>query len=857
MYISVQKWGNSVLHRYIDEHGRDCKEDVKDFRPTLYIEAPNGEFTSMLDENIRLGAVELDDFNAAKDFIDENQERGFTVYGQNQWAHNAISSLYANQVLHPQFEKTRVSMFDLEVESDDGFPSPIMAAKKILSISHYDSLDDKLYLFSLAPWSAKESFINEIYPDLMSKIIFRHCRDEKELLRQYLSFWTTNYPMVVSGWNSGGFDIPYLYNRIVFVLGEAHAKTLSPFRAVTKREYKDSYGNAAVTVNLYGIAQLDLQDLYKKFEVKPRENYRLATIATVELGTTKIDYTDEETIQNMYDVNPQKFNDYNILDSWLVWLINAKRQMIQTAMFIAYTAKVNLEDVYSPVKVWDAYICNKLLDSGRAAPLSTHSLKQPYIGAYVKQVIPGMYRWIVSFDVASMHPTIIRQWNMCASTVTNNPICEHRDYSNDLVQQTSAANTLVEACPEGFSVAANGVLFSHSKSSTIPGLVAELFNERKTTKSKALSLLKDAEKHSGSEAAALKKEASSYKTKEGAIKVLLNSLYGAMANEWFRFFDIRMAEGVTLTSQVVIQFIERRVNEFLNRVLSHLPPKDRCLAIDTDSVYFELGDLVDMSFRNKSGATTTEITDFLDKVSERITESAIIPAIEELAKYMRCRETLISMKREAISDKGFWTAKKKYALNVIDNEGVRYAEPEQKAVGLQLVQTSTPKFCRDALAEAVKIILTGDINDKERLVPLIKRIRDEYETLNVYDIACPRGVSELDKWKGLDGLPGKGAQPPIRGVLYYNHWLTKMGLDNKYQIIKPGSKIRYLHLNMPNPLKADTIAFFTRLPTEFNIEPFIDRQHMYDFSFLTPLKGITDAVGLLTEPDRSLEDFFG
>lgn len=856
MYISVQKWGTAVLHRYIDEHGRDCKETIENFRPKLYIEAENGTFTSMINEGIRLGEVELDDFNAAKDFIDENEERGFTVYGQGNWAHNAIGALYHGQHLHPQFDKTRVVVFDLEVKSDDGFPSPIMAAQPIISVSHYDSLDDILTLYSMAPWDEASSFIREVYPELMPKIRFRQFTTEKSLLRAYLDLWTKNYPMVVSGWHSNGFDCPYLFNRIAIVLGDQAAKSLSPFRAVTKKEHKDNFGNAAVSVNIYGMSQLDLQELYKKFEVRPRENHRLATIAALELGTSKIDYTEEETIQNMFDTAPQKFNDYNILDTWLVWLINVKRQMIQTAMFIAYESKVNMEDVYSPVKVWDAHICNKLLEKNKAAPLPSRSIKTPYVGAYVKTVIPGMYKWVVSFDVASMHPTIIRQWNMCASTVMDNPNSPHQDYSSHLVKLDELANLLVGECPEGYSVAANGVLFSHSASSTIPGLVGELFNERKITKAKAISLLKQAELDEIN-SKELKKQSSSYKTKEGAIKVLLNSLYGAMANEWFRFFDIRMAEGITLTSQVVIQFIERRVNEFLNKTLRNYPPKDRCVGIDTDSCYFELDDLVTEMFKNKPNATVNEITDFLDRASEHVTKAAIEPAIEELAKYMKCRETLITMKREAICDRAFWVAKKKYALNVIDNEGVRYAHPEQKAVGLQLVQTSTPKFCRDALGEAVKIILTGDVNDKERLLPLIERVKKDYETLGVYEIACPRGVSEIDKWKGLDGLPGKGSTPPIRGVIIYNHFLMKMGLDSKYQIIKPGSKIRYLHLTQPNPLKSDAIAFFTRLPTEFGIEPYINRSHMYETSFLTPLRGITSVVGLFLEPDRSLEEFFG
>lgn len=854
MYISVDKWGNSVLHRWINEHGREVRDTIRVFRPDLFVPAEHGEFSDMNDDSIRLAKVECGDFAEAKEYIDACARRGIQVYGQNNWAHNAISKLYQGEEIKSSFENLRISVYDLEVMSDDGFPSPKTANKEIVSISHYDSLLDKIYLFSLAEWDVNNSHVPQKFRHILEKIVFIHCANERELLRRYIDFWRANYPMILTGWNTEGFDDPYLFNRISNVLGEASAKSLSPFGAVTKREGVDKFGNETVSVNFLGIAQLDLQRLYQKFEVKAVENYRLGTIAQLELEIDKIDYSEEETLQNLYETDPQKFNDYNILDTWLVWMIECKRQFIRLAVFVAHKAKVNLIDVFSPVKTWDNLIYTSLLSNGRAPALPSRSYKESYPGAYVKSVVPGMYKWIVSFDVASLYPSIIRQWNMCPSTVVDHPTFERGDYVSAFIEKTHLCREIADV--DGVCVSANTVCFRTDKDGVLPGLVTALFDERKSSKKTALSLIQEAEDVKSTDLEkyhALKNRAAGFKTKEGAIKVLLNSLYGAMANEYFRFYDIRIAEAITLNGQFIIQFIEKFMNSFLSKTLGEI--KDRCIAIDTDSVYFDLSDLVSKITKTKK-MTKIQIIDFLSGAAELIQKSAIIPSIEELTALTKCRSRVVDMKREAICDVGFWTAKKKYALNVYDNEGVRYSEPEQKVMGLQLVMSSTPKFCRDKLKEAVKIILTGDFDDKARLVDFIDETKLEFMKLPVYDLSYPRSVNNLEKYIGADGRPVKGAMPNVRAAITYNTAILKMGLDSKYQLIKAGSKIRFVDLHVPNPLKSDVVGFYTRLPEEFGVEKYIDREKIFESTFLSPLRDMCQLLGLLWEPDRSIGDFF-
>jgi DNA polymerase elongation subunit (family B) len=351
----------------------------------------------------------------------------------------------------------------------------------------------------------------------------------------------------------------------------------------------------------------------------------------------------------------------------------------------------------------------------------------------------------------------------------------------------------------------------------------------------------------------LVKDISKYKNLQLAKKVQLNSAYGAVGNKYFRFFDVRKAEAITLSGQLSIRWIERRVNEYLNNILD-TSEVDYVIASDTDSIYVNLDALVRKCF--KEGSDPVKVVNFLDKVASEKLEPFIDKSYEELAQLTNAYSQKMIMKREAIADKGIWTAKKRYMLNVYDNEGVRYAEPKLKMMGIETVKSSTPAVCRDALKEAIKIIMT---KGEDQVQSYISEFREKFNTFSFEDIAFPRSISDLNKYtvSGDELTIPKGTPIHVRGGLVYNHMLRDLKLTKKYETIKDGEKIKFCYLVLPNPTRQNIISVMTTLPKEFNLNSYIDRDLQFQKAFLDPLKAILDSVGWDSEKKSSLESFFG
>jgi len=352
----------------------------------------------------------------------------------------------------------------------------------------------------------------------------------------------------------------------------------------------------------------------------------------------------------------------------------------------------------------------------------------------------------------------------------------------------------------------------------------------------------------------LVKDISKYKNLQLAKKVQLNSAYGAIGNRFFRYFDVRKAEAITLSGQLSIKWIERRLNEYLNKILE-TQEVDYVIASDTDSVYITFDKLVSKCF--EEGSDPVKITNFLDKVATEKLEPFIDKSYDELAVIMNAFSQKMVMKREAIADKGIWTAKKRYMLNVYDNEGVRYAEPKLKMMGIETVKSSTPQSCRDALKKAISIIMNkGELDAQE----FISNFRNEFEQLPFEAVAFPRSVSDLNKYvvKGAEGLViPKGCPIHVRGSLAFNYMLRERKLTKKYEVIRDGEKLKFCYLKMPNPTTQNVLSVMNTLPKEFNMEQYVDYDLQFEKAFLDPLRVILDSVGWSFEKKSTLESFFG
>jgi len=332
-------------------------------------------------------------------------------------------------------------------------------------------------------------------------------------------------------------------------------------------------------------------------------------------------------------------------------------------------------------------------------------------------------------------------------------------------------------------------------------------------------------------------------------RCLFNSAYGATGSQYFRFYDLRLALAVTTSGKLSIRWIENKLNIFMNNFLK--TEKDYVIASDTDSIYMNLGPLVNKVYGKVS--ETNKVIDFMDNVCEQKIQPYIDKSYQELADYVHAYEQKMQMKREALSDKGIWTAKKRYILNVYDNEGVRYKDPQLKVMGLEMIKSSTPSIIRNKMKETIEIIIRKSESDVQ---DYIFNLRNEFKKLPIEDISFPRGVNGLTKYSNSSTVYEKGCPIHVKGSLLYNKLIKDLNLESKYEKIKEGDKIKFTYLKLPNPIKDSVISFPIVFPKEFSLDKYVDFDVQFEKTYLEPVKGILDCIGWKAERINSLDDFF-
>ena len=581
-------------------------------------------------------------------------------------------------------------------------------------------------------------------------------------------------------------------------------------------------------------------ELYKKFTYTNQESYRLDHIASVELGTKKLDHSEYDTFKEFYTKNWQKFVEYNIIDVRLVDQLDDKMKLLELAFTMAYDAKVNYEDVFSQVRMWDNYIYVELLKRKIAIPPKKEATKDAkYAGAYVKEPIPGFYDWVVSFDLNSLYPHLIMQYNISPETLLDE---RHPKATVDGFLQKE-----VDIDGE-YAVCANGAQYRKDVHGFLPQMMKKMYDQRVIYKKRMLVAKQEYEKKPSVE---LTKEIARCNNIQMAKKISLNSAYGAIGNEHFRYYRLANAEAITLSGQLSIRWIENRMNGYLNKLLS-TEDVDYVIASDTDSIYLNLGPLVAKFFSNKSGDKAA-IVSILDKICQEKLEPFIEQSYQELADYVSAYDQKMQMKRENIADRGIWTAKKRYILNVWDSEGVRYKEPKMKIMGLETARSSTPAYYRGKLKEAFKIIIT---QTNEDVIKFIEDVKEDSKQQDYMNIAFPRGCNGLSKYKSTSHIYSKGTPIHVRGALLYNHYVQKKKISNKYPLIQEGEKIKFIYLKSPNPIQENCISFFSEIPSELNLEKYIDYTKQFEKSFLEPIKNVLECIGWNWEHKVSLLSFF-
>lgn len=827
IYTYVEKQGARLFVRTVAKDGHRSNLVVSDEKMQIFVPASNGAEPSAFGLHGQpLSAISFDTISGFTDFVREHAD--WEMHGMTDPCYQYIQNNFSGDLI-ADLHDFNVANVDIEVEHSEGFPEPALANQEILSIT--------VKRFTKPPVSMGTKPLDK--PGYMN------CGNETYLLKSFVELWERDYPDILTGWNVEMFDLLYLVNRIKKVLGNDWVKRLSPFSgscrtpiiSKTNHRKEDYY-------EILGITTIDYMELYKKFNPSNQESYRLDYIAKVELGEGKLDYSEYgNSLMRLYAENFPRFIEYNERDVALVERLDDKMQFLQLAITIAFMTKCKLADAQGTVKIWDTLLYTMLAKKGMQPPPPPEPKRTDIVGGFVKEPEPGLKKWVVTLDLASLYPNIARTLNMSPETIVARgaPVIEEILRGEDVGRL------------EGCAIAANGSQYRQDVVGIIPEAMTFVLEQRDAIKKVMIAKKREAEaahKDGNFEGeAVIKRIVIRLDAAQRAMKVVANGGYGALANRYFRYFDADIAEGITMTGQTVIRYIAAAINEKLNALLE-TDDIDYVIGSDTDSCMIDISGFVDGFTGEVGELPMSELVDVVDQfVSVQLVDAVLKPKFLELSNFLGSKKSTLSMKREAIADRALFRAKKHYILQVRDNEGVRFAEPQLKMVGIETARTTTPGICKVALEECIKIILNKKESD---LLAAYNSHRDEFMSAAPHAIAFPRGVNEMDKWVGSDGMPIKRTPINVKAALCYNRMIDAKGLK-ELEHIREGTKLRFVYLKPGNPTNSNAIGFPDVLPPEFEVDEFIDREVQFEKAFATPLQSFTSLVGWHVEEQRVLD----
>ena len=832
-YTNVYGRGNYVYFRGIKD-GKRVSQKIP-FQPSLFVRSgKESKYKSLKGENLE--RIKFSSINEAKDFVKQYREvSNFPIFGNTNYSYQFISKLFPGEI---EFDMSQMKIYtiDIETSTEYGFPDPRTAQEDVLLITIQDFNTKQITSFGCKPFLTEQHNVNYIL-----------CKDEFDLLRQFVDFIKSAYPDIITGWNVQLFDIAYLSSRIQRVLGERALQECSPHGVIDQFEVPYAKGRTQLAFNWTGISTLDYMDLYKKFSYKTLESYALDFVATEELDKQKVKHN-YGSFKEFYTKDWKLFVEYNIVDVELVDQLEVKMKLINLILTMAYDAKCNFMDIYSSVRTWDCIIYNALLKRNiivhNPPPIDPASDRM-IMGAFVKEPHPSKYDWVVSYDATSLYPSIMMTFNMSPETLLDGQkyLADDEKSIEKLINKEVKTAQLKK---DDITMVANGQCFRKDFKGILPELIEYYFGMRQKVKKQMLEAQK---RYSETGDEKFLEHVTSLNSKQMAAKILMNSLYGASGNVYFRFYDIRIAEGITMTGQYIIRYVAKKLNEYLNKE-SGTKDVDFSFYSDTDSTYLSLGNYVKKHFEGSK----KELAEKIDQFCETHLAKIIDNACKDVFEYLNVYQKRIVFKREIIADSGVWLAKKRYALNVYNSEGVVYDPPKLKVQGMEIVRSSTPASVRSALKESVGIVLT---QDEATLKEFVRQLEEKWHKLPHPQIAFPRTVNNVGQYSDSNSIFKKGTPIHVRGALMYNKLIRDKNLDKKYQLILEGDKIKFLYLKEPNPLNTNVITFQASIPPEFDIDKYIDYEKMFEKAFLEPLNSLMQCVNWQIKEQATLEGLFG
>ena len=820
-YTNVFARGDKIYMRGFDKGLRI--KDIVSYKPYLFISKQNGKYKTL--DGKPVDKLMFDGIKDAREFIERYEDiSNVDIYGLTAFPYLYIYDNFKGDIDYDP-KVVNIGTLDIECAADEGFPDIQKADKPLTAITI--RCKGRNYVFGCGDFITQDPNTHYI-----------KCDDEYMLLQKFLSCWQALDLDIVTGWNIEFFDIPYLINRIKLLFSDKEVKKLSPWGIFSEKKV-EFRGKENQSYNILGLSVLDYYQLYRKFTFGNQESYKLDFISQIELGEKKINYSEYGNLLELYKNNYQKFIEYNIHDCVLVDKLDDKLKFLEQVMALAYDAKVNYNDTLTTVRVWDTIIHNYLLEQKIVIPqFKKQQNFDSLVGGYVKEPKIGLSKWVVSFDLNSLYPHLIMQYNISPETFVNR--------ADDFLSIDELLIGTFRA-PEKYSYTANGCYYSREKQGFLPALMEKMYDDRVIYKKKMLEAKQRYEKTKSKDD---EKLIARYHNMQMAKKIQLNSAYGALGNQYFRWFNFNHAEAITTSGQLSIRWIEKKMNEFMNKICK-TTGVDYVIASDTDSIYVTFERLI------PDGSDELEAVKLIDEFCETKIQHYINSCYDQLAGMMNAYQQKMQMKRETIANKGIWRGKKMYILNAWNVEGVQYETPKLKIQGIEAVRSSTPYACRENIKNALSIIMN---KDQSALRKFVDDFKNKFMILPFEQVAFPRGVKHMsqyrpDKRRGETGIYKKGTPIHVKGSLIFNHLLKEKNITT-IPNIQDGDKIKFAYLKEPNPIGQTVIATLDEMPDEFNLDKYIDREMQFEKAFLEPLRSITEVIDWQIEEKSTLEEFF-
>ena len=789
----------NLIHCWDDEKGYFTSK----YRRYAYVRDGNGAHTSIHGERLKKINFWKQDEGLELYESDVNEMTRFLIdqYGDS----DEISKGHT------------ILTFDIEVEMNSGLPDTNEAKNAMTSVAGHDSVSGDYFVYVVNQGEKIDKTIKG------ARVV--SFDTEEDMLVAFLNKWREINPTIITGWNIDFFDVTYLYNRMKRVLGESVANQLSPIGKVTWNKYRNRYLIA-------GVSALDYIALFKNFTYTEYPNYRLDTIAKLELGRGKIEY--EGNLDQLFRDDLEKFIEYNLVDVELVVDMDKKLQFIELAQAICHAGHVFYEDFLFSSKWLEGAILTFLRRSGRVAPNKPRRKEKnddgsdgegKFTGAYVKEPKPGLYKWVYDLDLTSLYPSII----MTLNTSPETKIGKLKNYSaEDHMKGRIETYSIVDddgneypplakdkflefVQTNDYSIAANGVLYRRDKIGVIPEILNVWFDKRVEYK----DLMKKYGKEGNDELYKF------YSQRQLVQKIMLNSLYGVLGLPSFRFYDVDNAEATTITGQSVIKTTELIANQYYTKIIGK--EADYNVYTDTDSVFYQAAPLVKARNPQIDENSDEQMIPAILSVAKEV-EEHINKVYDAMAyKMFNVDSHRFDIKQETIAKGGFWVSKKRYAQWIINDNTVDCDKLDVK--GLDVKRSSFPTYFKEVMSTVLMDILKDE--DKDKLDDKILNYKSDMPNQKFVDIAKNSAVKDMSKYLFKNQALGefmKGTPAHVKAAITYNQLLKKFNAPYKYEPMKDGDKIKWVYLKK-NPLGLQTTGFTGHSdPPEINefIQQYID-----------------------------------